>query len=227
MLRRLSRVPARKHTTDHHRLPSSTSRHQQIRWYATTQKHEREHEHEPSPPHRHTRTHGPPGKRVAAPSTTTITEPVQPKSLSVSLSPTEAQQRLAVQRLRRPLAPHLSIYKWQMTSVLSSLERITGLLLAGGVYGFSLTYLASASPLPLLDCDLSSTSIAAAFAAWSTPARLGIKFLVAFPCALHAFNGLRFLAWDCGKLMANRQVVWTGWVAVGAAMVSAAWLAVL
>jgi succinate dehydrogenase (ubiquinone) cytochrome b560 subunit len=140
-----------------------------------------------------------------------------------TLTPAASHQILVSQRLRRPLAPHLAIYKWQITSVLSSLERIAGVILAGSVYIFGLTYVAS----PLLGWNMSSASIAAAFGAWPVIAKVATKFFVAFPFTLHAFNGVRYLIWDLGKQMGKRQVIKTGWLAVGAATLSAGWLAFL
>lgn len=48
-----------------------------------------------------------------------------------ALTPADSYKILVSQRLNRPVAPHLAIYKWQITSVLSVLERITGAVLAG------------------------------------------------------------------------------------------------
>ena len=45
--------------------------------------------------------------------------------------------------LNRPLSPHLSIYKPQMTTVLSITHRTTGLALAAGVYGIAIGALLS------------------------------------------------------------------------------------
>lgn len=44
--------------------------------------------------------------------------------------------------LNRPMSPHLSIYKWQITMVMSITHRITGMGLAMGVYGFAFSALA-------------------------------------------------------------------------------------
>lgn len=49
------------------------------------------------------------------------------------------------------MAPHLGIYAWQISSVLSISTRITGLLLSGAFYAFGAAYLAA----PYLGWDLS------------------------------------------------------------------------
>lgn len=86
----------------------------------------------------------------------------------------EAENLLAQQRLRRPLSPHLTIYKWEITSVLSSLMRITGVALSASLYLFGAFYLAS----PHLGLDLSSSAIAAAFGNLPAAVRYPIKFMV-------------------------------------------------
>ena len=109
-----------------------------------------------------------------------------------------------------------------MSSVLSSLERITGVLLSGSLYVFGITYFAS----PYLGWDLSSASMAAAFGALPVAVKVAAKFCIAWPFAFHCFNGLRHLTWDTGRMITNRQVVKTGWIAVGATTLSAIALAV-
>lgn len=68
-----------------------------------------------------------------------------------------ADSILGRQRLNRPVAPHLGIYKWQITSVLSISTRITGLLVSGAFYAFGAAYVVS----PYLGWDLSSAAIEA------------------------------------------------------------------
>merc|ERR1711962_1471478 len=46
-------------------------------------------------------------------------------------------------RLKRPMSPHLTIYKMQMTSVLSITHRFTGLAQSGIMYGYALLAVAS------------------------------------------------------------------------------------
>jgi succinate dehydrogenase (ubiquinone) cytochrome b560 subunit len=53
---------------------------------------------------------------------------------------------LAKQRLNRPVAPHLSIYKPQITWYGSALNRVTGVALSGAFYAFGALYLIAPSP---------------------------------------------------------------------------------
>lgn len=88
-----------------------------------------------------------------------------------------------------PLSPHLQIYRWQVTSVLSILHRASGLALA------------IAAPLYvlwLLGVALGETSygvVQSVYGSW-------IGQLVLFGCTLaamyHLLNGVRHLLWDAG-----------------------------
>jgi len=145
---------------------------------------------------------------------------------SASHSSTEAVepgQILARQRLNRPVSPHLSIYRPQITWYGSALHRITGSILSGGLYVFATAYLIS----PLLGWHLESASIAAAFGALPLAAKFAVKLGVALPFTYHAFNGVRHLVWDLGKQLTNKQVIKTGWTVVGLSVTSAVALALL
>ncbi|GAD96488.1 succinate dehydrogenase cytochrome b560 subunit [Paecilomyces variotii No. 5] len=130
------------------------------------------------------------------------------------MTPQEAQARLAVQRTKRPVSPHLTIYKWRYTSLASILNRITGGILAGGLYGFAFVYLLS----PMVDLDVSSTAMAEAFGSLPSGTKVFIKFSVALPFAYHCFNGMKHLIWDRGYLLRNKQSQYAAWVVAAAAI---------
>ncbi|TKA38302.1 hypothetical protein B0A54_09242 [Friedmanniomyces endolithicus] len=130
---------------------------------------------------------------------------------------------LARQRLNRPVAPHLMIYKAQITWYLSGLNRITGCLLSGGFYVFGALYLVA----PYIGWHLETAVLAAAFAKWPAVLKVGAKVLVALPFTFHSFNGVRHLTWDTASLIDNKKVVQTGWTVVGMTVVSAVLLAFL
>jgi succinate dehydrogenase (ubiquinone) cytochrome b560 subunit len=121
------------------------------------------------------------------------------------------------------LSPHLGIYKWQITSVLSTLMRITGSVMSGSFYVSGTLYLAS----PWLGPDLSSASIAASFGALPFADKVLLKFTLAWPLAFHAFNGLRLFSWDMAMGISNKQVARTGWAVMIASTASAFTLATL
>lgn len=94
-----------------------------------------------------------------------------------------------VSRGDRPLSPHLSIYRWQSTSVLSILHRVTGVGLAiGGVVGVWWFLAAASSPEYFAFVDGLITS-------W-----LGGLVMIGLAAAMwyHFCNGVRHLVWDAG-----------------------------
>ncbi|KAK5747149.1 cytochrome b subunit of succinate dehydrogenase, Sdh3p [Elasticomyces elasticus] len=130
---------------------------------------------------------------------------------------------LAKQRLSRPVSPHLSIYRPQITWYLSILNRITGITLSGGFYIFGAAYLVA----PYVGWHLESAVLAAAFAKWPAILKIGTKALVALPFTFHSFNGIRHLFWDVGSMLTNKQVNQTGWTVVGLTGVASLLIALL
>lgn len=136
-------------------------------------------------------------------------------------TPESSNQILIEQRKKRPISPHLEIYKRQITSVLSILHRLTGVPLSAGFYVAGIAYLAA----PAFGWHIDSASIAAAFGAWPIALKVLAKFTVALPFTYHCFNGVRHLVWDLGKTITNRNVIRTGWTVVGLSVPSALYLA--
>ncbi|KAJ5792099.1 Succinate dehydrogenase cytochrome b556 subunit [Penicillium pulvis] len=135
--------------------------------------------------------------------------------------PHDATLLVVEQRLRRPVSPHLSIYRPQITWVPSMLTRLTGIALSGGLYLYSTAYLLS----PMTGWDIGSESLVAAFSSLPPLAQIAVKFGIALPFVFHSFNGVRILVWDTGRLFTNRQVNWGGWMVVGTSGVFALLLA--
>lgn len=118
----------------------------------------------------------------------------------------------------RPLSPHLQIYRWQLTSVLSILHRMTGLAL--GVGTLLLVYwlvAVAAGPDAFATAQDFMGSI------------VGRILLFGWTVALffHLANGIRHLAWDAGRGFELRTAYASGWmVVVAAALLSlVAWIA--
>ncbi|PGH05231.1 succinate dehydrogenase, cytochrome b556 subunit [Helicocarpus griseus UAMH5409] len=130
---------------------------------------------------------------------------------------------LVKQRLNRPVSPNLSIYRPQITSVLSILHRNTGLVLSGGLYIFLAAYAAA----PLVGWHLDSASLAVSFGALPAAAKVLLKTVIAFPFTFHGFNGVRHLVWDTARTLSNKQVIKTGWLVVGLSVSSAVLLGFL
>ena len=106
---------------------------------------------------------------------------------------------------RRPLSPHLQIYKWQVQMVTSILHRATGIALAVGtlVAVWGLVSLAAGE-------DAFNQFKACA----GSP--LGIILLIGWTWALffHLCNGVRHLVQDAGAGYAIVQFVRSSWASV-------------
>lgn len=89
----------------------------------------------------------------------------------------------------RPLSPHLQVYRWQITMVMSILHRATGVALTIGAFGLAWWLLAMAA---------GGEQAAQATACLASP--LGKVALFGFSLALvyHLLNGIRHLLWDIG-----------------------------
>ncbi|OXV12093.1 hypothetical protein Egran_00145 [Elaphomyces granulatus] len=148
---------------------------------------------------------------------------MQIRPTSSTTDTTDPTKILAQQRLNRPVAPHLTIYRPQITWYASALHRVTGAALSGGLYVFATAYLVA----PLLGWHLESASLAAAFGALPLAAKLIVKLGVALPFTFHSFNGVRHLIWDLGRNLTNKQVITSGWTVVGLSVTSALLLALL
>lgn len=110
---------------------------------------------------------------------------------------------------KRPLSPHLQVYRPQITSVLSILHRITGVALAIGAVGFA-WWLNAASYGP-------GAWQRAQAAAGSWLGQL-ILFGMTFALFYHLANGIRHLAWDAGVGFELKTLRLTGWLVVIAAL---------
>lgn len=144
--------------------------------------------------------------------------------LAATQSMTEADASnsiLAKQRLHRPVAPHLSIYRPQITWYGSILNRITGCALSGGFYIYGALYLVA----PYVGWHVETAVLAASFAKWPAFLQIATKTIVAWPFTYHCLNGVRHLFWDMASMISNKQVNQTGWAVVGLSTVSAVALA--
>lgn len=125
---------------------------------------------------------------------------------------------LAAQRLNRPVSPHLSIYRPQITWLASISSRLTGIFLSSSFYLFGLTYLAS----PFLGWGLED--VVAVVAGLPVALTAAIKSVVAVSFVFHCCMGVRHLIWDQAKMLTNRQVLVSGWLVVGLSLASGVYL---
>ena len=109
----------------------------------------------------------------------------------------------------RPLSPHIQVYRWQISSVLSILHRITGVALAVG--SLLLVYWIIAAAVGPEAFAVAQALIGSFF---------GRLLLFGWSLALffHLVNGIRHLFWDIGWGFELKAVSMTGWAALIAAL---------
>ena len=111
----------------------------------------------------------------------------------------------------RPLSPHLTIYRFMYTMVLSILHRITGVWMVLGLC--ALVYW-------LMSAAAGEVEYARATALLgSTAARILLLLWLAAYC-YHFVNGLRHLAWDAGLGLERRAARISGRIAVALALLA-------
>jgi succinate dehydrogenase / fumarate reductase cytochrome b subunit len=119
--------------------------------------------------------------------------------------------------VHRPLSPHLQVYRWQLTSVLSVLHRATGIALSVGVLYLALWVI----------CASGGANTYAQFQGFNGSI-LGRIVLGGWLFCLfyHLFNGIRHLFWDAGYGFEIKDAYRTGSIVVAASLVAtlAAWI---
>ncbi len=109
--------------------------------------------------------------------------------------------------VRRPLSPHLQVYRLQITSTLSILHRATGVALSAGTLLLAWWLAAAASS------DAAYATVSAVMRSW-----IGLLVLFGWTASLwyHFCNGIRHLAWDAGYGYDLPTTHRSGWLVVGA-----------
>lgn len=117
----------------------------------------------------------------------------------------------------RPLSPHLQIYRWQLTSVLSILHRFSGIALAVGAI-LLVSWIGAAA-----DGPGSYAGMQRFLGSW-----IGLILLFGWTVTLfyHLCNGIRHLWWDTGRGLELKSVYATGWTVLVAtvALTIIAWV---
>ncbi|CAG9858769.1 unnamed protein product [Phyllotreta striolata] len=140
--------------------------------------------------------------------------PVTIKASKVTLPAEEGHDERNM-KLKRPQSPHLTIYKPQLTAILSISHRATGMVLAAYTVGLGLAGIVAPEAVPnYIDClhDVSPTIVQF------------IKFSLAFPMCYHFWNGIRHLIWDTGKFLTISGVYNTGYLMLLITFLSAGYL---
>lgn len=107
----------------------------------------------------------------------------------------------------RPLSPHLTVYKPQLTSTLSIFHRITGLgasvvLYAGGIGALFSTSQSFPEIVQIIQNNVPSFMI------------LATKTAIGGSLIYHTLNGVRHLAWDVGYGFQLKHLYMSGYAVV-------------
>ena len=117
----------------------------------------------------------------------------------------------------RPLSPHLQVYRWQITMVLSILHRATGVALTAG------TLLLAWWLIALAAGPDSYGAVQGFIGSW-----IGRLLLFGWSWSLfyHLCNGIRHLFWDAGVGFEIPTLYRSGWTVVvaSAALTLIAWI---
>jgi succinate dehydrogenase / fumarate reductase cytochrome b subunit len=106
---------------------------------------------------------------------------------------------------KRPLSPHVGIYKWQVSNTLSILHRATGVALFVG----ALVLVAW-----IVSLALGQASYDRVLNVLRGPLGLLLLFGLSAAFFYHMGNGIRHLAWDAGYGFEKRLAQKTGWFTV-------------
>lgn len=90
---------------------------------------------------------------------------------------------------QRPLSPHMQVYRWQITMVMSILHRATGIALTVGAFSLAWWLMAMAAG--------GEAASRAAECLGSIPGRI-VLFGFTASLVYHLLNGIRHLMWDAG-----------------------------
>lgn len=139
--------------------------------------------------------------------------------MSTSNKPAAGGYQTDRPRFDRPLSPHLSVYRWQITMTLSILHRASGLALSIGSI--------------VLAWWLTAVAVGGDYYAWVAGIithPVGTVFLFGWSVAFfyHLGNGIRHLLWDAGFGFKIRMTYITGWTVVAFTVAATAltwWLA--
>lgn len=103
----------------------------------------------------------------------------------------------------RPLSPHISIYRWPITMVLSILHRISGIALSVGLVALVAWLFDAASGPEAYSVFMTVMDSVA-----------GKLMLIAWSLAFfyHLSNGVRHLVWDSGRGLEKSRANLSSWL---------------
>ena len=110
----------------------------------------------------------------------------------------------------RPLSPHLSIYRWPVTMLLSILHRATGIANAVGLIVLAAW---------LMQAAAGEAAYGALTAILGSPFGYVVLAGFSFSFFYHLCNGIRHLVWDTGRGFEKRQANASAWAVIAMAFV--------
>ncbi len=120
--------------------------------------------------------------------------------------------------VKRPLSPHLQIYRWPLSMATSILHRVTGVALSVGTLLLVWFLVAAASS------DDAYATVSAFIRSW-----FGVLIMLGWIVALwyHFCNGIRHLVWDAGYGFAKPRINSSTYAVLGitAALSLLTWIA--
>ena len=110
----------------------------------------------------------------------------------------------------RPLSPHLTIYKPQITSIMSISHRVSGVFQSFGtvVIFISILMLLAGEKYYLLSYAVLNTLLGKIF-----------LYFYIFSLCYHFCNGIRHLAWDVGLGFEIKNVYFSGYITIITAII--------
>ncbi len=107
-----------------------------------------------------------------------------------------------MEQRKRPLSPHLQVYRLPLTAVVSVTHRMTGVLLTAGLMLFVVS-------LAMIQCGAKSFNAMQAFI--QQPLAEVALWLMIYALFFHLCHGIRHLFWDAGetydKLLMNYYII--------------------
>src|SRR5262249_24246574 len=114
--------------------------------------------------------------------------------------------------IRRPLSPHLQVYRWPVSMALSILHRITGVALGLGTLLLAWWLIAAA---------VSDDAFAGVQWFLATPVGMLVLFGWTLALCFHFFSAIRHLVWDAGYGFEQPWYDRSGWAVVIATVAAA------
>jgi succinate dehydrogenase / fumarate reductase, cytochrome b subunit len=113
-------------------------------------------------------------------------------------------------QVKRPLSPHLQVYRWTVTMATSILHRASGVALGAGALWLAWWLIAAATGYEAFECVQGFST---------SPIGMILLFGVTLALMFHLLNGIRHLVWDLGHGFEVKTATTSGWTVIILALV--------